>query len=101
MLGVANSNASIGNYHGLKKIHMPLSFQQDKGNEHNGFNLFIMKLNTLTFCEKPLHSSNHWICISENPILTVLESRTQDKIAQEFVKRQRQRFIPSFLQWFV
>ena len=31
ILGVASSNASIGNYHGLKKIHMPLTFQQDKG----------------------------------------------------------------------
>ena len=31
LLGVASSNASIGNYHGLKKIHMPLTFQQDKG----------------------------------------------------------------------
>ena len=31
LVGVASSNASIGNYHGLKKIHMPLTFQQDKG----------------------------------------------------------------------
>ena len=42
--------------------------------------------------------NNHTLTFSENPILTVLESRTQDKIAQDFVKRQRQRFIPSFLQ---
>ena len=30
-LGVSSGNTSIGNYHGLKKIHMPLTFQQDKG----------------------------------------------------------------------
>ena len=31
--GVAGANASIGNYHGLKKLHMPLTYQQEKGKQ--------------------------------------------------------------------
>ena len=43
-LGVSSGNTSIGNYHGLKKIHMPLTFQQDKG---ISLNVLIIFRNTI------------------------------------------------------
>ena len=36
--------------------------------------------------------------VSDNPIIHVLETRAQDKLAQDFVKRQKQRLLPAFLE---
>ena len=94
-LGVSSGNTSIGNYHGLKKIHMPLTFQQDKGISLNVLMIFRHYKVTL---------SNHIVNltskfdVSDNPIIHVLETRAQDKLAQDFVKRQKQRLLPAFLE---
>ncbi|XP_020709879.1 BAI1-associated protein 3 isoform X2 [Athalia rosae] len=56
--GVADSNASIDNFHGLKHQDLPLMHQQNK---------------------------NH-------PILQILETRAGDKLALDFVKKQKLRF---------
>ncbi|XP_046745944.1 BAI1-associated protein 3 isoform X1 [Diprion similis] len=56
--GVADSNASIDNFHGLKQQDLPLMHQKNK---------------------------NH-------PILQILETRTGDKLALDFVKKQKLRF---------
>lgn len=55
--GVQCGNSYVGNFHGLKQIHLPLLFQHNK----------------------------------DHPILKVLELRTQDKLAQEFVKKNKER----------
>ncbi|XP_051165972.1 BAI1-associated protein 3 isoform X1 [Leptopilina boulardi] len=56
--GVADSNASIDNFHGLKHQELPLMQQKNK----------------------------------YHPILQILESRTGDKLALDFVKKQKLRF---------
>ncbi|XP_078053508.1 BAI1 associated protein 3 isoform X5 [Augochlora pura] len=56
--GVADTNASIDNFHGLKPTELPLMHQKNR---------------------------NH-------PILQILETRVGDRMAIDFVKRQRQRF---------
>ncbi|XP_076385468.1 BAI1 associated protein 3 isoform X2 [Megachile rotundata] len=56
--GVADTNASIDNFHGLKHTELPLMQQKNR---------------------------NH-------PILQILETRVGDKVALDFVKKQKQRF---------
>ncbi|XP_034175454.1 BAI1 associated protein 3 isoform X2 [Osmia lignaria lignaria] len=56
--GVADTNASIDNFHGLKHTELPL--MQQKNRSH--------------------------------PILQILETRVGDKVALDFVKKQKQRF---------
>ncbi|XP_071743280.1 BAI1-associated protein 3 isoform X2 [Lepeophtheirus salmonis] len=55
--GVSCQNSSIDNFHGLKLIHLPLLFQNNK----------------------------------EHPILNALESRSGDKMTQEFTKKHKHR----------
>ncbi|XP_076667027.1 BAI1 associated protein 3 isoform X1 [Andrena cerasifolii] len=59
--GVADTNASIDNFHGLKHTELPLMHQKNR---------------------------NH-------PILQILETRVGDKVALDFVKKQKQRFAVS------
>ena len=102
-LGVSSGNTSIGNYHGLKKIHMPLTFQQDKGIL---LNVLIIFQHIIIICNVNFRVTlyNHNVDktstfdVSDNPILHVLETRVQDKLAQDFVKRQKQRLLPAFLE---
>ncbi|KAL2736409.1 BAI1-associated protein 3 isoform X1 [Vespula maculifrons] len=56
--GVADTNTSIDNFHGLKHTELPLMHQKNR---------------------------NH-------PILQILETRVGDKLALDFVKKQKQRF---------
>ncbi|CAB4061826.1 BAIAP3 [Lepeophtheirus salmonis] len=57
--GVSCQNSSIDNFHGLKLIHLPLLFQNNK----------------------------------EHPILNALESRSGDKMTQEFTKKKHKHRI--------
>ena len=87
---------------------MPLTFQQDKGILLNV--LIIFKQNKhfcyLIICNVNFRVTlyNHNVDktstfdVSDNPILHVLETRAQDKLAQDFVKRQKQRLLPAFLE---
>ncbi|KAI4496541.1 hypothetical protein M0804_000351 [Polistes exclamans] len=59
--GVADTNTSIDNFHGLKHTELPLMHQKNR---------------------------NH-------PILQILETRAGDKLALDFVKKQKQRFATS------
>ena len=74
---------------------MPLTFQQDKGISLNVLIIFRNFKFTLSNHNVNLISK---FGVSDNPILHVLETRAQDKLAQDFVKRQKQRLLPAFLE---
>lgn len=96
-LGVSSGNTSIGNYHGLKKIHMPLTFQQDKGISLNVLIIFRRAIFKVTLSNHIVNLTSK-LYVSDNPIIHVLETRAQDKLAQDFGKRQKQRLLPAFLE---
>jgi len=61
-------------YHGLRTFSLPLGFQEYKG-------------------KNSLQTSYDQLLTSDHPVLTTLEARQADKIAQDFVKKQRQRVV--------
>ncbi len=75
--GISGGKTSASNFHGLKQVDLPLMFQANPGNKvicsfiYDGFILIL---------------------VSDDPILTVLSERPGDKPAQDFVKKQKERF---------
>lgn len=80
--GVADYSTSIDNFHGLKQVDLPLMQQHDK----SMINFYIVnhfKINK--------HFVFFFLWISDHPILQILESRTTDKQAADFVRKQKAR----------
>ena len=83
--GIQGANSTIGNFHGLKQVHLPLMFQENKGD---------------TFRNEYRHLENsgkyhRYFCFLVHPIWSTLECRKDDKVAQDFLKKQKIRIVAS------
>lgn len=85
--GVADYSTSIDNFHGLKQVDLPLMQQNDKS-------MYTIQSNRkrLEMFGRRYSEYSIWhISFSDHPILQILESRTSDKQAVEFVRKQKAR----------
>ena len=71
--GVEIGSSSIDNFHGLKPFMLPLMFQKRKSIYRIQRELELFKI------------------FLDHPILSTLEHRSDDKLAQDFLKRQKER----------
>ena len=79
--GVAECNLGIENFHGLKQIDLVLMQQKDK----RKFIFITFTLNVfINISIIGFHSTDH-------PIFQILECRTFDKVAIDFVRKQKAR----------
>ncbi len=79
---VPRGRSNLGNFHGLKQVELALMFQENTGK------LIIIKVQGY-YLETILHALS---LISDHPVLHVLSERQGDKLAQDFVKKQKKRF---------
>lgn len=76
--GVAELNLGVDNFHGLKSIDLVLMQQKDKREYRCTMFNFIKAYQNL---------------FSDHPIFQILESRTFDKPALDFVRKQKARVV--------
>lgn len=104
--GVTDAGSSVDNFHGLKQIDLVLMQQYDKSklifstllrtNVKTNSRISVSKraFSNWLFCDRSLYliwfaKSVHFI--SDHPILQILETRPGDKVAADFVKKQKLR----------
>lgn len=77
--GVAELNMGVDNFHGLKPIDLVLMQQKDKRKTYKNFSNFLELMKNFRF--------------TDHPIFQILESRTFDKLALDFVRKQKARVV--------
>lgn len=78
--GVSDFSTSVDNFHGLKQVDLALMQQHDKSEQL----VFQSKLYWKMYYQ-------YFEIFTDHPILQILETRLNDRVAQDFVRRQRAR----------
>ena len=84
-----NSACNADNFHGLKHVDLPLMHQKNKSQSLQG--LFTNINPAKNNFQRLFYLYNRFNNFIDHPILQILESRTWDKLAQDFVKKQKPR----------
>lgn len=87
--GVTGSCATVGNFHGLKQIELPLM----QLNSRRTYSIRMFSIRSQTFRSPNENFALVLILVHiDLPILQVLEKRMGDRLAVEFTRKQRLRF---------